>query len=88
MSVGEEYQVMKRGKEYKGCGEKYNVEKESNIIFHIILMLLGRISCGEKGKTAEISGKKIKIKKGWEEYKFVGNFTQYTPERHTELEWK
>ena len=26
-SVGEEYQVVKRGREYYGCGEKYNVDK-------------------------------------------------------------
>ena len=27
MSVGEEYQVVKRGREYHSCGEEYNVEK-------------------------------------------------------------
>ena len=26
-SAGEEYQVVKRGREYYGCGEKYNVDK-------------------------------------------------------------
>ena len=26
-SVGEEYQVVKRGREYYGCGEEYNVKK-------------------------------------------------------------
>ena len=26
-SVGEEYQVVKGGKKYQGCGEEYNVEK-------------------------------------------------------------
>ena len=26
-SVGEEYQVVKRGRECHGCGEEYNVEK-------------------------------------------------------------
>ena len=54
-SVGEEYQVVKRGSEYHGCWKEYNVEKsESNIILPIILMLLERISRG---------GKKIKILK-------------------------
>ena len=27
-SVGEEYQVVKRGMEYYGCGEEYKVEKK------------------------------------------------------------
>ena len=36
-------------------------ERESNIIFPIILRLLGRKSIEEKGKGMEISGKKIKI---------------------------
>ena len=43
----EEYQVVKRGREYHGCGEEYNIEKRkrgSNIIFPI---MLGRISSGE-----------------------------------------
>ena len=48
----EEYQVVKSGREYHGCGAEYNVvkrEKGSNIIFPIILRLLGRISSGEEG---------------------------------------
>ena len=51
MSIGEEHQVVKRGREYHDCGEEYNVEKReggSNIIFPKILRLLGRISSGEK----------------------------------------
>ena len=51
MSVGEEYQVVKRGREYHGCGEEYNMEERvrgTNIIFIIILRLLGRISSEEK----------------------------------------
>ena len=46
------------------CGEENNVEKrerESNILFSIILRLLGRISSMEKGKEKEIFGKKINI---------------------------
>ena len=38
---------MKSGREYHGCREEYNVEireRGSNIIFPIILKLLGRIS--------------------------------------------
>ena len=27
MSLGEEYQVVKKGREYHGCEEEYNVEK-------------------------------------------------------------
>ena len=58
-------QVVKRGREYHGSGKEYIVEKkglwESNIIFPLILRLLGRISIGEEGKETEILGKKIKI---------------------------
>ena len=47
-----------------------------NFIFPLIFRLLGRISSGKEGKTTEIMGKKIKIKKqiGGEECKVVGNF--------------
>ena len=56
--------------------EEYNLEKRergSNIIFPIILRLLGRISGGGKGKGTE---KKIKIRKNLsgEEYQVVVNF--------------
>ena len=53
-SVGEEYQVMKRGKEYYGCEKEYNVEKRErgiNIIFPIMLRLLGRLSSGEEDEN-------------------------------------
>ena len=53
MSHGEEYQVVKKGREHYGCGEEYNTEireRGSNIIFPIKLRLLGRISSGEEGK--------------------------------------
>ena len=59
-----EYQIVKREREYYGCGEEYNVEKRemgSYIIYPIISRLLGEISNGEKDKWTEISGKKIKI---------------------------
>ena len=52
---------MKRGREYLGCVEEYNVKKESFIMFPIQLKLLGRLSSGEKGKRTEILGKQIKI---------------------------
>ena len=36
-SVGEEYQVVKRGREYHGCEEDFEKkERESNIIFPIM----------------------------------------------------
>ena len=55
-SVGEEYQVVKREREYHGCGEEYNVEKRkwvSNTIFPMILRLLEKISSVEEGKGPE-----------------------------------
>ena len=69
MSVGEEYHVVKRGREYHGCGEEYNVkkrEKRSNSNFPLKLRLLGRISSGKEGKEMEILRKKIKIFKNME----------------------
>ena len=66
-SVGKEYQVVKKGREYHGCGgEEYKLEKGkrgNNITFPVIMRLLGRILSGKKGEGTEISGKKIKIKK-------------------------
>ena len=64
--VGEEFQVVKRRREYHGCGEEYNLEKMergSNSVLSIILMLLGKILSGEEGMRTEIQGKKIKIRK-------------------------
>ena len=60
----EEYQVVKRGREYNGYVEEYNVEKRErgrNKIFPSILSLLGRISSGEEGEGDQIFGKKIKV---------------------------
>ena len=54
---GEDYQVVKRRREYHGCGEEYNVEKMergSNSVFSIILRLLGKISSGEEQMRTEI----------------------------------
>ena len=45
-SVGEEYQVLKRGRDYQG-----------NILFPLIFKMLGRISSGEEGKGALTFGK-------------------------------
>ena len=75
---------MKRGREYRSCGEAYKVEKResgSNIIFPIILRLLGRISSGEEGMGTDMLGKKIKILKNgcWEEYQVAWNFIHPCP---------
>ena len=46
-SDGEEYQVVKRGREYHGCGENITRKKResgSNIIFPKAFRLLGKIS--------------------------------------------
>ena len=66
------YKVVKRGRQYHGCGEEYNVEKRergSNIIFPMILRLLGRISRREAGKGPgwTFFGEKSRFKKksGW-----------------------
>ena len=50
-SVGKNIKLFRKGREYHGCGEEYNVEKrekKSNIIFRKILRLLERISSGER----------------------------------------
>ena len=69
MSVGEEYQIWKREREYHGCGEKnitWQMKRGSNIIFPLLLWLLGRI---------EVEKKKQDIKNGiGEEYQVVWNF--------------
>ena len=56
-SAGEEYQVVKRGRECHGCGEENNVEKGKG---EAILRLWGRISSGEEDRNFE---KKINILK-------------------------
>ena len=68
---------MKRGREYHGCGEEYNVESSvmgGNIICPIIFRLLGRISSGEIKRG--ITGNKIMIfiNGCGEEYQVVGDF--------------
>ena len=63
--TGEEYQVVKRGREYYGCGKENRVEKRergSNIILRL-LGRMGRISSGEEAK--EFFFKKINIQKRW-----------------------
>ena len=76
--VGEEYQVVKGEENFMAVGTNITgvgKGKGSNIIFPIILRLLGRISIGKEGKGTETLVKKIKIyfKGGGEEYQ-VGNF--------------
>ena len=59
--LGEDYQVVNRGRKYHGFGGEHNVEnmeRGSNIIFTIILRLLGRISSGEKGKRRKFLRRK------------------------------
>ena len=34
-SVGEDYQVVKRGREYHGCGDEYNVKKGEGKQYHL-----------------------------------------------------
>ena len=69
----EEFKVVKRGREFRGVWEEYQVEQRervSNIICSIILRLYGRLSSGEEEKGTKIFGKKIKSLKngGGEEY--------------------
>ena len=64
MSVGVEYQVVKRGREYHGCGKNNNAERResgSNIIFPIILRRLGRINSRTEGEM---------VGRFWAKYKF------------------
>ena len=64
-SVGEEYQIVKRGKEYHGCGKEYNVEnrvRRSNIIFPMIFMLLKSITSWEEGRGSKFWGRKSRLK--------------------------
>ena len=49
-SVWEEYQVVKKGREYHGCREEYNVEKrESGSI--IIFPIISKKTIGKNGKN-------------------------------------
>ena len=65
-SVGEEYQVVKKGnREYYGRWKEYNIEKRErgiNINFPISRLLV-KTSSGEEGKGTEILRKKIAITK-------------------------
>ena len=51
----EEYQVEKRGREYHGCGEEYNIEKRE------WERLLVRISSGEKVRGRKYLGRISRI---------------------------
>ena len=77
-SVGEEYKVAKRGREYHGCGEEYNVEKGRQ--YHLLYNIeaVGKRLSGEKEKGTEISGEKKEILKigGGEVNQVIGNFIQ------------
>ena len=57
-------------------------KKGSNIIFPSYnIEAVGKNIKWEKGKGTEISRKKIRLKinRGGEEYKVIGNYIQYTP---------
>ena len=50
-SVEEEYQVVKRGREYNCCGEEYNVEnREKSVVEEYQLLKRGKEyqGCGEE----------------------------------------
>ena len=74
---------MKRGREYYGYGEEYNMKKRERgrkIIFPVIYRLLGRISSEKKGKWSEFWGRKsrfLKLGVG-KNIKLYGNL--YTPD--------
>ena len=54
---------MKRGREYHGSGEEYNVEIRKEISSSRKCQgCLGRISSGDSGMGTEIFGKNIKLK--------------------------
>ena len=54
-----EYEVLKEGREYHGCGEEYSVYKrEAEIIFPIILRLFERM---EEGKGLKFWGGKSRF---------------------------
>ena len=62
-SFREEYQVVKMGRDYYGCGEEHNGDKRNGkIINSIILRLLGRISSWGRGRKGET---KSRLKWGW-----------------------
>ena len=84
MFVGEEYQVVKRGRKYHGCGEEYNVEKMergNNIIFPNILRLFGRYKVDKKTKILCQKNQVFKIYGSWKNIKLQG--TLFTPASRT-----
>ena len=56
-SVEEEYQVVKRGREYQGCGEEYNGENgnQYHLPYNIMAVGKGAKILGEKNKILKIS---------------------------------
>ena len=70
---GEEHQVVKRGREYRGCGEEYNKEKrENNIIFPFYIKAVKKIIKLGRGRKFK---KDLKHRDG-KEYQVLGNFIQ------------
>ena len=75
--AGEEDQVVKRGREYHGCMEEYNVEKRergSNIIFPVIIGQFGRKSSGEEDGNFGEENQDLKKKWGWGRISSCRNF--------------
>ena len=57
----EEYQVVKRGKEYQSCGEEYKKGQGKQYHLSYNIEAVGKNIKWGKGKGMEISAKKIKI---------------------------
>ena len=70
-SVGEEYQVWKRGRSYQVCVEEYNVEKSYMGSWEEYEFRYR----GSRGHWFWIRKSRSK-KWGWEEYQVVGNYIQ------------
>ena len=72
-SDGEEYQVVKRGREYHGYGEECNVGKGKP--YHRIYIFEAIFQVGKRGRRLKFRGRKSRLKKGGgEKYQVVGNF--------------
>ena len=54
-TVGEEYQVVKRGREYRACGEEYNVGKGKQ--YHLLYNIKAVGKNIKRGRGTEIMGK-------------------------------
>ena len=55
-SAGEEYQVVKRGRDYHGCGEEYNAEKSGKVKHYHRLYDIGAVVKNIKWDKGEGNG--------------------------------